>query len=152
MSFSEFRNKHIFKIINFYPPYLGAGVKVRPLNPEQTILEVSMKLGKLNQNYVGTHFGGSLYSMCDPWFMLILLKLLGKKYLVWDKSASIDFLSPGKGKVSARFEITPERLSEIIEKVDELGKYEPEFSVDVLGSDGAIVARVQKKLWIRKKP
>ena len=106
MNLSKLRKKYILKLINLYPPYLGAGISVRALNQEETSLEVSMKLRSWNQNYVGTHFGGSLYSMCDPWFMLVLIKELGAEYLVWDKAASIRFVRPGKGRVRAVFEIS----------------------------------------------
>ena len=68
------------RLINFYPPFFGAGVRARQVD-EHTV-RVEMKLTFLNQNAVGTHFGGSLYSMCDPWFMLILMRLLGRDYFV----------------------------------------------------------------------
>lgn len=151
MNLKKLKEKHLLKLINLYPPYLGAGVSVTPLNTEETKLEVSMKLRPWNQNYVGTHFGGSLYSMCDPWFMLVLLKLLGRNYLVWDKAASIRFLRPGKGRVRAIFEITPEKLQAIIAAVETDGKIEPEFEVDVINDKDEIVAKVQKTLWVKKK-
>lgn len=151
MNLAKFKTKHLLKLINWYPPYIGAGVSVRPLNSEETKLEVSMKLRPWNQNYVGTHFGGSLYSMCDPWFMLVLLKILGRDYLVWDKAASIRFLRPGKGKVRAIFDITPERVEEIISAVEKEGKVEPEFEVDVLNDKDEVIAKVHKTLWVKKK-
>jgi len=151
VNLAEFKAKHLLKLINLYPPYLGAGVSVRSLNSEETKLEVSMKLRPWNQNYVGTHFGGSLYSMCDPWFMLVLLKILGRDYLVWDKAASIRFLRPGKGKVRAIFDITPERVEEIISSVEAEGKVEPEFEVDVLNDKDEVIAKVHKTLWVKKK-
>ncbi len=89
--------------------------------------------------------------MCDPWFMLVLLKLLGRNYLVWDKAARIDFLRPGKGKVRAVFEITPEKVQEIISAVETDGKVEPEFEVDVVNDKDEVIARVHKTLWVKKK-
>lgn len=140
-----------FRIINFYPPFLGAGVKVKALNKEGTKLEVSMNLTRLNRNYVGTHFGGSLYSMCDPFYMLILLRMLGRDYLVWDKSATINFKKPGRSRVHAIFEISDEQFLEIKNKVDEIGKYEPELFVEVKDEQGQIVCEITKKLWIKRK-
>lgn len=141
----------LYRFINFYPPFIGAGVKVRVLNDECSELEVSMKLTRFNKNYVGTHFGGSLYSMCDPFYMLILMQHLGREYLVWDKSASIDFRRPGRTKVKAYFKISEERIKSIIDEVDELGKCEPIFNVDVLDENEKLVATIEKKLWVKKK-
>lgn len=137
--------------MSFYPPYLGAGVKVRVIDPEKMIIEVSMPLKVTNKNYVGTHFGGSLYSMADPFFMLILMNKIGKEYLVWDKKASINFKKPGKGTVRARFEVTDEKVSEIKEAVAKHGKWEPEFTVDIKNEDDQVVASVHKTLWVKKK-
>ena len=136
------------RFINFYPPLLGAGIRARRLD-ERTI-RVELKLTMLNQNIVGTHFGGSLYAMCDPWFMLILMRLLGNGYIVWDKAASIQFLRPGKGKVMATFYISSERENEI-RAAAESGKVEPTFTVDVGDDQSQVVARVEKLLYVRKK-
>lgn len=137
--------------MSFYPPYLGAGVKVSVVDEAELVLKVSMPLKMTNKNYVGVHFGGSLYSMVDPFYMLILMNKLGRDYLVWDKKASIHFKKPGKGTVSALFVITSEQVKEIKEAVDKHGKWEPEFTVDVKNEDDQVVASVHKTLWVKKK-
>lgn len=137
------------RFINLYPPFLGAGIRAYPID-ERTI-RVIMKLTALNRNIVGTHFGGSLYAMCDPWFMLILMRLLGPDYIVWDKAASIRFLRPGRGTVTATFHIPPERVQEIRAAADEGEKVEPTFTVEVMDDGGETVARVDKLLYVRKK-
>lgn len=111
-----------------------------------------MPLRFYNKNYVGTHYGGSLYSMCDPFYMLILMEKLGRNYLVWDKAANIRFKKPGKGKVTAHFVISTEEVSMIRQKVETEGKYEPSFTIEVKDEDNDIVAIVEKKLWVKKKP
>ena len=136
------------KMINYYPPLFGAGIRSRYID-ERTI-QVAMKLTKLNRNIVGVHFGGSLYAMCDPWFMLILMRLLGSDYIVWDKSASIQFLRPGKSKVTATFYISPERVEEIRTAADRGEKIEPTFAVAVMDEENQIVAHVEKLLYVRK--
>ncbi len=141
---------NIFSIINLYPPFLGAGVKIKKLN-DNLDLHVSMNLNIFNRNYVGVHFGGSLYSMCDPFYMLIVMKKLGRDYIVWDKEASIKFKSPGKGKVHATFIITDEDIKDILENTLDGKPYQPTFLVNVLGPDNKIVAEVSKTLWIKKK-
>ena len=135
--------------INFYPPLLGAGIRSRKVD-ERTV-HVEMKLTVLNRNIVGVHFGGSLYSMCDPWFMLILMHLLGPDYIVWDKAANIQFLKPGRGTVKAIFQIPQARVNEIRAAADRGAKIEPKFSVDVLDEQGQVIAQVDKLLYVRRK-
>ena len=137
------------RFINLSPPLLGAGIRSRTLD-ERTI-EVEMKLTASNRNIVGVHFGGSLYAMCDPWFMLILIRQLGADYIVWDKAASIQFKKPGKGTVRARFHISPERVEEIRKDADAQTKIEPTFVVDVVDTEGQVIARVEKLLYVRRK-
>ena len=137
------------RFINLYPPLLGAGIRVHKI--DELTVRAKMKLTALNRNIVGTHFGGSLYAMCDPWFMLILMRALSTGYIVWDKSASIKFLQPGRGTVTATFHILQERIEEIREQADSGQKVEPVFSVDVLDADGQAVAHVEKLLYVRKK-
>lgn len=137
------------RLINFYPPLLGAGIRSRTI--DELTIHVEMKLTALNRNIVGVHFGGSLYAMCDPWFMLIMMRALGPAYIVWDKAASIKFVSPGRGTVKAVFQITRERVNEIRAAADRGEKIEPIFSVDVLGEQGQVIAHVEKLLYVRKK-
>jgi len=145
----NFRQRLLERFINLYPPLLGAGIRSRTLD-ERTI-EVEMKLTASNRNIVGVHFGGSLYAMCDPWFMLILIRQLGADYIVWDKAASIQFKKPGKGTVRARFHISPERVEEIRKDADAQTKIEPTFVVDVVDTEGQVIARVEKLLYVRRK-
>jgi len=137
------------RLINFYPPLLGAGIRSRTIN--KLTIRVEMKLTAFNRNIVGAHFGGSLYAMCDPWFVLILMRALGTDYIVWDKAASIQFLQPGRGTVTATFHIPQERIAEIRLEADGGQKIEPTFAVDVLDAQGQAIAHVEKLLYVRKK-
>ena len=111
-----------------------------------------MGLGWYNRNYVGTQFGGSLYSMTDPFFMLMVMECLGRQYIVWDKAARIDFIAPGKGPVYANFAIDDALLTEIRTRTATGDKYLPELHVDVCDGAGTLVARVHKTLYVRLKP
>lgn len=144
--------KALLRILNLYGPYLGAGIRVDYISADWKQLQVSMKLRWYNRNIVGTHFGGSLYSMVDPHLMLMLLKLLGDRYIIWDKSAKIDFVRPGKGRVHAHFEITDETLNTIKEQVQIKTKYLPEFKIRVLDEEHKTVAKITKILYVRRKP
>ena len=138
--------------LNLYPPYLGAGIRVREISPDFRRVRVRMGLGWYNRNYVRTQFGGSLYSMTDPFFMLMLMQLLGRDYIVWDKAASIDFISPGKGPVHAEFRVDDELLAQIRQHTADGDKYLPELRVEVRDDEGTLVAIVHKTLYIRLKP
>ncbi|MGH8486424.1 MAG: DUF4442 domain-containing protein, partial [Pseudomonas sp.] len=109
-------------------------------------------LSRFNRNYVGTQFGGSLYSMVDPFYMLMLMQLLGREYIVWDKAASIDFIAPGKGPVFADLRIDEGLLNEIREHTAGGKKYLPRLQVDIRDAAGELVARVDKTLYVRLKP
>ncbi len=139
------------KLMRFYPPYLGAGVKVADINEDFTEITVEMNLTPLNVNYVGTHFGGSLYSMCDPFFMFILLHHLKQDHIVWDKAAKIDFVRPGKGKVKAVFKIEPEEIEFIKRRALQEFKQQPVFKCEVVDEKNEVIARLEKTLYIRRK-
>jgi acyl-coenzyme A thioesterase PaaI-like protein len=152
MSFSSgILHSRRFKWINFYPPLLGAGIRVLHKQSDDYTIKVQLKLTRLNLNAVGTHFGGSLYAMCDPWFMLILMQHFSRDYILWDKAASIQFLKPGRGTVTATFHISPEQIADLRVQADREGKIEPLFNVDVIDGQGEIVAKVEKRLYVRKK-
>jgi acyl-coenzyme A thioesterase PaaI-like protein len=146
---STARQRFLERLINLYPPLLGAGIRSRTID-EHTI-RVELKLTAFNRNIVCTHFGGSLYAMCDPWFMLILMRTLGPDYIVWDKAASIQFLQPGRGTVMALFHIPQEHIAEIRLEADGGQKIEPTFGVDVLDAQGQVIAHVEKILYVRRK-
>ena len=141
----------MLKLINWYPPLLGAGIRVTHVAPDVRSVRVEMKLTWLNRNAVGTHFGGSLYAMCDPWFMLMFMHALGKEYIVWDKAASIQFIQPGRGKVIAEFSITSELIDDLRQRADAGEKVEPTLTADVLDINGKVIAHVEKLLYVRKK-
>lgn len=138
--------------MNLYPPYLGAGVRVRHIAPDFREVRVKMVLSWFNRNYVGTQFGGSLYSMTDPFFMLMLMENLGRDYIIWDKAANIEFITPGKGAVYADFRIDQSLLDEVRAQTADGRKFLPKLHAEVRDSEGTLVARVQKTLYIRLKP
>ena len=137
--------------INLWPPFLGAGIRVKHIAPDYSEVIVSMKLRWYNRNYVGTHFGGSLAAMTDPFYMLMLIHILGSEYIVWDKTSTIDYLAPGRGTVTARFTLKDDQIAEIKNKTANGDPYYPEFSVDIVNELGEVIAKVEKILYIRKK-
>lgn len=145
------RSRKLRRFINFYPPYLGAGVRVTHIADDFRRVDVEMPLRFYNRNYFGTHFGGSLYSMCDPFYVLMLANILGPEYIVWDKAANIRFKRPGKGVMKAIFELTEEKIAEIRAAAETQSKVEPLFQVLVKDEEGAVVAEIDKLLYVKKK-
>lgn len=137
--------------LNLFPPLLGAGVRVTHIARDWRELHVEMKLRWYNRNFVGTHFGGSLYTMVDPHLMLMLMQLLGRDYVVWDQAADIRFEKPGRGRVHAIFRIDEAVTDEIRARTADGEAYRPEFTVRVLDDDGATVATIRKTLYVRRK-
>jgi len=137
--------------VNLWPPLLGAGIRIVHLAADMKSVDVEMKLRWWNANYVGTHFGGSLFAMTDPFYMLMLMANLGDDYIVWDKAASIRYRKPGVGNVRAEFRLSDAVLDDIREKLKTLSKYEPVFRVEVKDEEGTVIAEIEKVLYVRRK-
>ena len=137
--------------LNIYGPYLGAGIRVDDISEDWRQTKVSMKLKWYNRNIKRVHFGGSLYAMVDPHLMLMLMQVLGRGYIGWDKTATNEFRKPGRGTVNARVHLTGQMLTDIRTHTAHGDKYLPEFRVDITDNDGDLVARGFKTLYIRRK-
>lgn len=147
----EFGAGGMRRLFNIWPPFRAAGIRVREIAPDFRSATVELRMRLLNRNYVGTHFGGSLFSMTDPFFMILMMKNLGPEYVVWDKQGTVRFLKPARGTVTAKFRLPPERIEEARRATSAGGKFEPVFSVDIVDEAGVTVADVEKTLYIRKK-
>ena len=138
--------------MRWWPPFLGAGIQVRSFTDDFRDAVVEMKLGRLNRNAVGTHFGGSLYAMTDPFFAIMLMHNLGEQFLVWDKAGAIEYVAPGRGTVHAHFHLSERRIAEIRAEAEGGSKVFPEFHVSIKDEADALVAKVRKTLYVRLKP
>lgn len=139
------------RALAWWPPYRAAGIKVLHIADDWSSARVRLRLGRLNRNYFGTHFGGSLYSMSDPFYALLALHRLGRDYIVWDKAGEIEYVSPGRGDVYAEFTLPEERLEDIRKATAGGEKALPWFDAEVTAADGTVVARVRKQLYVRRK-
>ena len=141
---------HLLKLrLNTYAPYIGAGIKIDHISLDQGLCVVSMGLTTLNKNIVGTQFGGSLYSMVDPFYMLMLMHQLGSNYVVWDKSSNIDFIAPGNSRVTARMKIPSTEVITIQELAKDGEAVFREYKVDIVDDQQKLIATVTKTLYIR---
>lgn len=138
-------------LFNIYPPYVGSGIKVEEISPDYKYLRVTLKLRFYNRNYVGTQFGGSMYSMTDPHYMFLLINNLGPDYIVWDKAAKIEFVKPGKTHVTAEFRIDDQLLNLIKEKTSTGEKYVFDLPVEVVDKNKDVIAKLEKTIYVRKK-
>src|SRR3546814_13956082 len=77
-------------LMNLWPPFAFTGIRVQHIADDFSAVRVALHQRWYNRNYVGSHFGGSLFAMTDPFFMMMLLHQLGSNYIVWDKAAQIE--------------------------------------------------------------
>jgi acyl-coenzyme A thioesterase PaaI-like protein len=138
-------------MINRYPPYRGAGIEVELIDFAKYHIRVKMPLTRKNQNIVGVHFGGSLYSMIDPFYMLLLMHHLGHKYIVWDKAASITFLSPGRSTVYADIQLDANEIETIRELTANHEPVNRTYHLNIYDEQGTRIAAVEKTVYIRLK-
>jgi acyl-coenzyme A thioesterase PaaI-like protein len=145
-------NARLFRhMVNWWPPYRGAGIRVTAIAPDWCHARVELRPGLRNRNYFGTHFGGSLYAMADPFYVLMLVHVLGDDYAIWDQAAEIEFVKPGRGVVSAEFHLDEHQIARLRHEAADGSKLLPEYIVEIKDSTGELVARVRKRLYVRLK-
>ncbi len=138
-------------LINLYPPFLGAGVWVSHIAEDWSEMTVNLRLRFYNRNYVGTHYGGNLFTMTDPFHMLMLVERLGSDYRVWDQKAEITFVKPGTGTVRAEMRVDGAQLDGIRAATQNGEKHFAAFEVIILDEADDVIATVQKTLYVRRK-
>ena len=139
-------------ILNLWPPFSFAGVHVTDLADDYRHARVELRMRPWNRNYVGTHFGGSLFAMTDPFWMLLTMKAMGRDYFVWDKAGTIEFIKPGRGRVHAQFRLDEPTLEQLRRDTAGGEKVLRWFDTEVIDREGDVVARVRKQLYVRRKP
>jgi len=138
-------------MFNFWPPFLCSGIRVLELADDWRYARVRLKLRWYNRNYVGTHFGGNLFSMTDPFWMILVMECLGRDYIVWDKAGEITFVQPGRVDVFAEFRVEDAALDELRAATADGQRCLRWFQTDVKTANGEIVAQVRKQLYVRRK-
>lgn len=139
------------RILNFWPPFLFSGIHVVDVSADFRNARVELRMRPWNRNYVGTHFGGSLFAMTDPFWMIMVKERLGRDYMVWDKAAEIEFVKPGRGTVHAEFRLEEAVLDELRAATAGGEKTLRWFDADVIDQEGDVVARIRKQVYVRRK-
>ncbi|PWK89022.1 acyl-coenzyme A thioesterase PaaI-like protein [Lentzea atacamensis] len=137
--------------MNLWPPFLFAGIRVVEISPDYRYARVKMRLRPWNRNFFGTHFGGSLFAMTDPFWVLLLFNQLGGEHVVWDQAGEIEFVAPGRGTVYAEFRLTDEHVERVLDQTASGEKALIWFETDVVGQDGTVIAKVKKQVYARRK-
>jgi acyl-coenzyme A thioesterase PaaI-like protein len=137
--------------LNVWPPFLGARIRVRSIDPDMRRVVVEMPLRRTNRNSFGTQFGGSLFAMTDPFFVLMLIHNLPAGTIIWDKAAAIEFVAPGRGRVHATMAISAEDLDQIERAITAGEKHLHVFKAEIVDDEGLVVARVEKIVYLRRR-
>ena len=140
------------RLLNLWPPFLFNSIRVTAISDDWTEAHVVLRLRPWNRNYVRTHFGGNLFAMTDPFWMLLVMHQLGRDYLVWDQAGSIEFVAPGREDVHAHFKLDPSVVDELRRDAADGRKVLRWFDTDVTTASGKVVARVRKQVYVRLKP
>ena len=138
-------------IFNLWPPFAASGIHVTGISRDWRHARVELRMRAWNRNYVRTHYGGNLFSMTDPFWMIMTLQSLGRDYIVWDQAGSIEFVAPGRGTVWAEFRIRAEQLEAVRRATAGGQKASPWYEVEIKALDGSLVARVKKQIYVRVK-
>lgn len=136
---------------NLFPAYRGTGGRVLYIASDWREVKIKLPLNWRTRNYVGTIFGGSIYGAIDPFYMLMLMRILGPGYTVWDKAAAIRFKRPGKTTLFADFDLSSDEIDEIKRLADTSKSIDRIYEVTLKDGEGVVHARIEKTLYIAKK-
>lgn len=147
-----YKPKIVKLALNSWPPFWGAGIKILSISDDFREVKMKLKLRWWNKNANRTQYGGSIFSLTDPVYSLMLMGILGEQYFVWDKEASINFIKPGQSDLYADFIVPTDQLEDIRRQTANGDKCFPEFVIHIKDGNGNVVSEVQRKLYVRKKP
>lgn len=147
----SFKTWRFRALMNWYPMYFGTGGRVLFWSGDSREVHLRLRRNVWTYNYVGTIFGGSMFAASDPFYMLMLLQVLGNHYVVWDKSASIGFRKPGRTTLYMRYELTDESINEIRRDVAANGQTERTFILKWMDKDGVVHAEIERLCYVADK-
>lgn len=146
----SFKTRLMRFAFNFFPAYRMSGGRITFISDDLRNVKIKLPLNWKTKNIVGTIYGGSMYGAIDPIYMVMFLKLLGKDYIVWDKSAKIEFKRPGRDILTAEFNIDNELLNDIRQELEEKKSITKDFVVELLDKNNKVSAKIEKTLYFQK--
>ncbi len=149
--FSNHSHKLFKWFFNISPMYRRTTGRVITVTTDYQKIEIKIKKGYKNANYVGTIFGGSLFSATDPIYMVQLIQILGKDYVVWDKSSAVRFKRPANADAYAVFEVTKEEIDSIKKEVAEKKEFDLHKTVYLKNKEGVVFCEIDKTIYIANK-
>src|SRR5690606_3811628 len=114
-------------------------------------VRIRLPLNWRTRNYVGTIYGGSIYGSVDPIYMLMLMKILGPEYTVWDKAASIRFKKPGRETLYAEFALDTGEIDEIKRLAARERSIDRVYLVELKNEEGVVHSEIEKTIYIAQK-
>ena len=138
-------------LFNYFPAFWSTGAKVTYLAADYKEVHLKLPLNWRTRNYVGTIFGGSIFSSTDVLYFLLVLKNIGEDYVVWDKASSIRFKKPGKGTLYTKAFISDEEIEIIKTELLNTDKIDRVYYLDLIDEEGDICASIEKTIHIRNK-
>lgn len=136
---------------NIFPAYRGTGARVELISADWKHIRIRIPLSLRTRNYVGTIYGGSMYGGVDPIYMLMLIRLLGRDYVVWDKAATIRFRRPGRETLWADFMIDDMEIEEIKRLLESSKSIDRVYKVELKNREGKVHCEIEKTLYIANK-
>ena len=139
------------RVLRWWPPFLFSGIRVLEVADDWSSARVELRRRWYSANYVGTHFGGSLFAMADPFWMILVMETLGRDYIVWDKAAEIEFVKAVREPVTVEFQVDPAAIAELRAATADGARVLRWFETEIRTASGETVARVRKQLHVRLK-
>jgi acyl-coenzyme A thioesterase PaaI-like protein len=140
------------RLLNLWPPFLFNSIRLTSLSHDYSEASVVLRLRPWNRNDVRSQFGGNLFAMVDPFWMLLAMHQLGTDYYVWDKAGTIDFVAPGYEDVYAHFKLESSVVDELRVAAAGGEKVLRWFETEIKTASGKVIAVVRKQIYVRLKP
>lgn len=147
------KQKHrLFKLFfNLSPMYRRTTGRVTKVEPDFSSVEIRVPISYKNKNYVGTIFGGSLFAATDPIYMVQLIQILGKDYVVWDKSSMVKFKRPASSDAYAVFAFTDDEINQLKADISEKKEVDLVKPVLLTSKDGKLFCEIEKVIYVADK-
>ncbi len=136
---------------NHFPPYRRTGARITHIAADFGEVRIKLPLNWKTRNYVGTIFGASMFGAIDGIHLVMLLKLLGPGYIVWDKAAAIRYKRPGRTTLYARILLDEQQLESIRAELTESPKLDRVLQVDLTDEAGNVHATIERTIHVRRK-